>query len=397
MSNRCTVSIPTLDPRVVKGVRSVTEVAYDAARKAGFDTKILFNAVPWCECLTVNDLLNGNWDIPVQSIETDSLEGVSIGRVFPEAELFNYLLNLNHWRTYLEDADTILAVGGPCLTGLPAAISNQEFTVWFGTTVEDEREAQKSNYDIPVRARYEFIRPILRRYERYVLRKATKVYAQSSYTRKRAIDMHNLPPEEVEVLPCAVDTTSFRPDPARANSSEVVFVGRYNDPRKNLPLLLNAFSKVVDDIPEAQLTLIGSDMSSSHQSKIDALGIKSHINLLGEVDSVVPYLQRAAVFAYPSRQEGFGIAALEALSCGTPVVSTRCGGPKDFVIDGETGYLVDKNDVDAFSDCIVKLLNGDEQRQQFAEAGRALVRSKFSWELVSDRLKSIFEEQCQII
>jgi len=256
------------------------------------------------------------------------------------------------------------------LAGVPLARSEIPYVVWMGTTIEDEREVQKQQFGLGRQLRYEVARPVLKRQERAVLRNADKVLVQSSYTRRRVVEKHGLNGDAVDVVPVPVDTEAFSPGEPETDPKEIVFVGRLNDPRKNTKLLLEAFALVLEDVPDAKLTLVGGEPDVRYTELMDELGIRENVSTPGKVDSVVPYLRRASVFAFPSDQEGFGIAALEALACGTPVVSTRCGGPEDFVVNGETGYLVDKGDVDKFAMRLREFLTSPEITSVTGKAAR---------------------------
>jgi glycosyltransferase involved in cell wall biosynthesis len=83
------------------------------------------------------------------------------------------------------------------------------------------------------------------------------------------------------------------------------------------------------------------------------------------------------VFVIPSHQEGLCIAALEGMSCGVPVISTRCGGPEEYVINDKTGCLVD-HDAKCLAEAIMKVLSDSQLRQTLGNNARSLVESKYS-------------------
>ena len=98
----------------------------------------------------------------------------------------------------------------------------------------------------------------------------------------------------------------------------LTFVGRSDDTRKNLPLLLDAFALVRRERPSARLRLVGSPPPGPVPPGVDVVGV---------VADVAAELRRAALFVLPSTQEGFGIVAAEALAAGLPVLTTPSGGP----------------------------------------------------------------------
>lgn len=385
------VALATIDPRFTTGVRSVMEFAYETIYEVGCDPYLVYNAYPWKECTTIRGLFGRDWTIPVSKDDHDGMKAVRIGRGLPELLVTNYRLNRAEWQAALSDADAAMVLGGPCLAGVPLARTETPYVVWMGTTIEDEREVQKRHFGIGRRLRYELARPILRRQERLVLLNAERVLVQSTYTKRQVVQRHGLDPDKVEVLPYPVDTEKFSPGEPETNPREVVFVGRLNDPRKNTELLLESFARVVETIPEAHLTLVGDEPDDKYIKLMEELGIRGNVSALGEVESVVPYLRRAAVFAFPSRQEGLGIVGLEAMACGTPVVSTRCGGPEDYVVEDETGYLVPTSDSHKMSDRLKSLIQDPQKRNRLGTTARKKIEREYASTIVEPKLIAAFE------
>jgi glycosyltransferase involved in cell wall biosynthesis len=84
------------------------------------------------------------------------------------------------------------------------------------------------------------------------------------------------------------------------------------------------------------------------------------------------------VFGLPSDEEGFGMVVLESMACGVPVVSTRSGGPDGIITDGEDGFLVNRNDSDAFADQVERLLESSELNHRIGRKARATVEARYS-------------------
>src|SRR5262249_8624802 len=148
----------------------------------------------------------------------------------------------------------------------------------------------------------------------------------------------------------------------------------------NLELLLAALNNLRRAGHAVNTLLIGSDPGQPLCRRIQELG-------LGDAVEFCPYvpiemlrdkLRTLDLFVVPSHQEGLCIAALEAMACGCPVVSTRCGGPEEFVLDNETGFLVGFDPAD-MADAILRILSSPELRRRLGAAARDKVRRDYSF------------------
>ncbi|NLV12633.1 glycosyltransferase family 4 protein [Haloarcula argentinensis] len=380
------VSISTLDVRNTAGTSTVTKFTYDTLTDNGYDPYLIFNAIPWDECVT---LLNFYKQKPLPETEFSSycgMEGFKIERVLPEVAVFNYILNFHKWSQYLENASKHIVTGGTCIQGLPLAIKNEQYICWIGTTFKDQHELQIDDFAPHRKYRNKLAFPVQRQYERHVLESADLILAQSSHTKERITENIGVSESKVELLPFPVDTEEYTPGGA-TNDKEILFVGRINAARKNTALLLNAFAQVLNKIPDAELTLVGEKPNEKLQTLINELGIEPSINIEGRVPSVLPYYRRASVFALPSNQEGLGIVGLEAQSCGTPVVSTTCGGPEDYVVDGENGFLVPIGDSESFAESLITVLTDSNLRNEFGDRSREMAVANYSKKEIQPRLQ----------
>jgi len=180
---------------------------------------------------------------------------------------------------------------------------------------------------------------------------------------------------EVVVAPHGVDTVRFRPEEPSPGADEarlaaldsrltpgrplIVFVGTL-EPRKDVPTLVKAFASVADRHPEALLVLAGGRGwgADAVDEAVASTGLSGGILRTGYVgDEVIPALLRAAtVVAYPSLYEGFGLPALEALACGSPLITTRGTAMEE--IAGASAVLVPPGDVDALAEALDADLSG---------------------------------------
>ena len=205
---------------------------------------------------------------------------------------------------------------------------------------------------------------------RRVLRRARLVIAASNDLAERA---RALGAREVRVIPSGVEL------PERvgteAEPAEVLYAGRLSaekgvlellDAAKGLNLVVAGDGPLRDRIPFAR-------------------GFVPH-------DELQQLYARAAVIACPSRREGFGVACLEAMAHGRPVVATRVGGLLDLVVDGETGIVVPPRDPAALRSALERLLADPDLRHKLGSAGRDRARTHFSWERVTDATLAAYAE-----
>ena len=164
-------------------------------------------------------------------------------------------------------------------------------------------------------------------------------------------------------------------------------VGRL-DPVKGHDLLIRAFAKLQD--PQARLILIGDgEKRAEYETLAQELGISDRVRFTGWREDVGDLLEALDLFVFPSRNEGMGRAAVEAMAAGLAVVAARTGGLPEVVRDGETGLLVPPDDADALAAAIARLLARPEERMAMGEAGRKLAQN-FGAERMCERLETLY-------
>ena len=152
-----------------------------------------------------------------------------------------------------------------------------------------------------------------------------------------------------------VDDEWFQPDQAPV----VLSVGRLS-PEKNFGLLIHAFAGLGGAGQAARLVIVGDGpQRQALQKLIEELGLGARVRLLGAVANPLPYMRRSKLFVLPSLFEGFGNVLIEAMACGTPVVSTDCPvGPREILCNGTYGTLVPPDDMEALEKAVVAGLDG---------------------------------------
>ena len=206
-----------------------------------------------------------------------------------------------------------------------------------------------------------------------------------------------------------VNTTEFSPTNLTAGSALRSSIDWTNRPvivcvsrlmtRKGQDQLIQALPQVLKVVPMASLIIVGDGPYRKHLEKLTAdLGLRDNVHFTGKVDQaqLANWYAAGDVFAMPCRTrvggwdvEGLGIVFLEASATGLPVIVGNSGGAVDTVLDGETGFLVDGNNLSEIRDRLIELLANQDLAKRMGSAGRNWVAQKWTWEHSFTRLESL--------
>lgn len=198
---------------------------------------------------------------------------------------------------------------------------------------------------------------------------------------------YGAPPDQITTLRNGIDTERFVPTGKRATQAVpkvLLFVG-WLIPRKRPDLVLKAASK----LPDLQVRLVGSGPEEGRLRKLALeLGMERRVQFLGQQppEEMPAHFTAADVLMLPSEREGWANVLLEAMACGTPVVSSAVDGALDLVTVPEAGRLVNSNTPEAYADAIKELLASPPDRARV----RAYARH-FSWQDISQAQYKIFQ------
>ena len=360
---RSTVDLAVIgqDPAFGGGVRAQTEAFLRGTRALGREPELLYDAHP-----------------------TFAGRAFTIDRV----ETIRQLRAARRLAPRLSGASSVWVVATLATHGLAATRSGRRYGCWLGTSLEDEWAGRARGLDPLRRLAQHANAPLLRRLERAVIRGAAHVYATSPASKTAIAAAGGRDEAELGILPIPVDSELFHPEPdvqwlARFERPTVVFVGRADDPRKNVALLLAAWRDVRALIPEARLRLVGRPPAGALPVGVEAAG---------EVASVSAELRQASLFVLPSFQEGFGIVVAEALASGVPAVVTPCGGPEELVRESGGGTVLADFEPETLADALVAAL-GDRRRLSEQRArGRSYVETHHSPACFRTELAAAFAE-----
>jgi glycosyltransferase involved in cell wall biosynthesis len=236
------------------------------------------------------------------------------------------------------------------------------------------------------------------------LHQAVAVITCSEATRQDMIELYDLPPEKITVTPYAADET-FRPmDPVearRAVRERFGIAGRYLlavghiHPRKNLPRLVRAFNRISGKVPH-ELVLVGKQGwgNTELMEAISQAPVGREPRFTGYVaDADLPVLYAGAdAFAYPSLYEGFGLPPLEAMACGTPVLTSNLSSLPEVV--GEAAVLVDPYDEPSLARALAELLGDARKRAALSAAGLARA-VQFTWDATARGTLEVYRSVLQ--
>ena len=228
-----------------------------------------------------------------------------------------------------------------------------------------------------------------------IMREADKIIAFSSHERDAMMRLYNAPFERIEMVPCGVDLSRFKPLD-RFQSRErlgikgekvFLYVGRIES-LKGVDLLLETTAHL--EINEnVKVLVVGGDDGTGHdvlrlKQRAKELDIEGIVKFVGRVDQdqLPIYYNAADVCVVPSFYESFGLAALESMACGTPVVAYRVGGLPTIIKHGRTGYLKSWRCPEAFANSLEMITSSNSLIEAMGQASRERAET-MGWDRVA--------------
>jgi D-inositol-3-phosphate glycosyltransferase len=309
-------------------------------------------------------------------------------------------------------------------TNYPLAHTNYWMSGWVGLELQRRQNIQlihtyhslgavkyQSVSDIPAIAQTRL------EVEKQILEQAHRVVATSPQERA---DLETLVSKigKIDIIPCGTDVSTFRPiskADARqqlgisAKEKVVLYVGRF-DPRKGIETLVRATGELRAQLEQGEeidpqnlklLVVGGSDPQEADGAErrrieeiVCELDLAANTDFVGMVghDRLALYYTAADVCVIPSHYEPFGLVAIEAMACGTPVVASDVGGLKFTVISEETGLLVPPQDVSEFARAIGRILTDEVWARKIRRQASTRVQENFSWTGVAIQLSDLYRQ-----
>jgi D-inositol-3-phosphate glycosyltransferase len=245
--------------------------------------------------------------------------------------------------------------------------------------------------------------------------RADRLVAATPLERAQMVWLYGAEANKIAVVPCGVDLDLFHPIPLDEAKQVlglplerciILYVGRI-EPLKGIDTLLRAIALIAPEMPcwqdELSVIIIGGapgagvEQVNAELARLERLraelGIEELVTFLGakDQDTLVYYYSAAEMVVMPSHYESFGMVALEAMACGTPVVASKVGGQTFNVQNGRTGFLVPDRDAEALAAKIRLLLKDRELRQQLGSQAVRWAR-RYGWPVVANQILDLYEQ-----
>jgi D-inositol-3-phosphate glycosyltransferase len=249
--------------------------------------------------------------------------------------------------------------------------------------------------------------------EEQIVRLAHRVIAATPTEEQQLVELYGADRARLRVIPPGVDLDRFHPIPAaqakvqiglKETCRTILFVGRI-EPLKGIDTLLWAISLIARKCTSLLcgmcVPIIGgnpyrvedNDEMTRLQALREELGIGDVVTFLGaqDQDTLQYYYAAAEMVVMPSDYESFGMVALEAMACGTPVIASDVGGLAHLVRHGRTGYRVAARDPGALAEKIARLITDEGLRRRMGQRASCWAEA-YSWRLIADQIVAVYDE-----
>ncbi len=218
-----------------------------------------------------------------------------------------------------------------------------------------------------------------------------KITALSRALREKTIGL-GISPDKIHIVPNGVDTTRFVPPKDKDRENIILFVGSLIE-RKGVKYLLEAMPALFRALPRYHLVIVGEGPQRTLLRQLAAdLGIADRVAFVGQQpqEKVCAWMQQARLLVLPSLEEGMGVAIVEALACGTPVVASRVDGIQD-VVTPDVGKLTSPADSTALLEAITSILSNPSRWAEMSRNARERAVSNYDWNHIAAQFISLYQ------
>jgi len=234
---------------------------------------------------------------------------------------------------------------------------------------------------------------------KFSIEKSDALTAVSEYLQKETHQAFGCTACRIDVIPNFIDPKVYdrsRYDPNLRKQFDgdrkvLMHISNFR-PVKRVKDVVQTYAKVNKVVPSV-LVMVG-DGPDRHDAELEArrLGVESSVHFPGKIEQVASLLAMADLFLIPTDKESFGLSALEALACGTPVIGTNVGGLPEVVKNGETGVLCAVGDTDAMADGAIGILKDSARWKSMSQAAAADARARFAMDDIVGRYEKVYTE-----
>ncbi len=230
---------------------------------------------------------------------------------------------------------------------------------------------------------------------RFSIEESDAVTAVSDYLKKQTLNRFKIS-KSIEVIPNFVDTKRFVPDAinhrdclCKPDQKIIMHISNFR-PVKRIQDIIEVFESVSQRI-DSCLVLVGSGPEKEKiQNLVEEKGLTEKVNFLGRQDDVSRLIPCADVYMLPSEHESFGLTALEAMSCGVPVIGTTGSGMESFLGDDSAGFLYNVGDVPAMIEGCIRILEDSELASEMGDKGRKRVIEHYNEDIIVSKYEKLY-------
>lgn len=300
----------------------------------------------------------------------------------------------------LADCDVIQVVSGSPALGLAVSGLGKPVVLQVATRAAIERRMQEIEGRGVAAAWRRRMTKITDRLDDRAIRQADAVMVENPWMMEYCQGVANGYGTQIKYAPPGIGTGMFRPHPAgrvlSGNSAYILSVGRMQDPRKNIGLLLDAYHLLTHSMSAAPRLLLAGATPPPDEfwKRAKDYGLNSKIEFVHgpTFSELIRLYQEATCFALPSDEEGFGMVVIESMGCAVPVVSTRSGGPDGIIDDGVDGYLVPLGDAQALADRLQRLCSDPDLNIRMGILARKKVEREYDRGVAGARFLETYDD-----